>query len=531
MTLAWVFIASVAAAAPSSPASEPTPPASPRAALSQFLDLCRAGRYQEAARALDLSGAHAEDGPELARRLKVVLDRHVWFDLSRISPAPTGDADDGLPRGVDQIATVPGPGGSMPVRLVRIGQGEGARWVFSRTTVEQIDGWFAGLSDHWLLDHLPLVLLRPGPRELLWWQWMALLLLAGVSWIGGRGLGFASGRGLRQLTSRTANAWDDAVLKRLRGPLALAWSLVIAYLASPRLELYAPARAFLNEALRAGFLVAFFWGLLRTIDVVARLTAESAWANSHPSSRSLVPLGTRTLKVGVWAMAVIAVLSEFGYPVTSLIAGLGIGGLVLALAGQKTVENLFGAYSIGLDQPFREGDFVKIEDFVGTVERIGLRSTRFRTLDRTLISMPNGKLSELRTESFSVRDRIRLSCVVGLVYETTVAQMREVLVGLEAVLRGHPKIWPEAVVVRFSELGASSLNIDVMAWFQTADWGEFQQIRQEVLLEFMEVVERAGSGFAFPTQTLHLVRDRSPERGIAAVSEVREIASPVSNRR
>ncbi len=146
-----------------------------------------------------------------------------------------------------------------------------------------------------------------------------------------------------------------------------------------------------------------------------------------------------------------------------------------------------------------------IEDFVGTVEEIGLRTTRIRTLDRTVISLPNGKLADMRIESFSARDRLRLACTVGLTYGTTSAQMRRVLEGLERVLREHERIWPDAVVVRFKELGASSLDIEVMAWFSTCDWGEFQRIREEVLLAFMAVVEEAGTSFAFPTRTVHVV--------------------------
>jgi MscS family membrane protein len=210
------------------------------------------------------------------------------------------------------------------------------------------------------------------------------------------------------------------------------------------------------------------------------------------------------LKAGVLAMSAVAMLAQLGYPVASLIAGLGVGGLAFALAAQKTVENMFGAFSLGVDQPFREGDFVKIEDFVGTVEAIGLRSTRVRTLDRTLISIPNGRLSEQRIESYTARDRIRLACTIGLVYDTSSQAIRQVLSGLERVLRDHPKIWPDAVVVRFSEFGPSSLDIQVMAWFMTQDFGEFQAIRQDVLLDFMRVVEEAGSSFAFPTRTLHV---------------------------
>jgi MscS family membrane protein len=162
--------------------------------------------------------------------------------------------------------------------------------------------------------------------------------------------------------------------------------------------------------------------------------------------------------------------------------------------------------SLAVDQPLRVGDFVKVEDFVGTVEDIGLRSTRFRTLDRTVVSIPNGRLAEMRLESFQLRDRMRLATTVGLTYDTTREQMQAVLAGLTEVLASHPKIWPDAMVVKFKEFGASSLDIEVMAWFQVPTWGEFQVCREEVLLEFMRVVEEAGSSFAFPTQTVHLVK-------------------------
>jgi MscS family membrane protein len=205
------------------------------------------------------------------------------------------------------------------------------------------------------------------------------------------------------------------------------------------------------------------------------------------------------------AIAVVSVLSMLGFPIASLLAGLGIGGLALALAAQKTVENLFGAFSIGADQPFREGDFVKVEDFTGTVEKIGLRSTRFRTLDRTVITIPNGKLADMRLETFAARDRLRLFVVVGLVYDTTPAQLREVLAGIDRLLHAQPKLFPEGVNVVLRELAASSLDVEVSAWFMTSDWMEFTRIRQEVLLQVMEVVDKAGTSIAFPTRTVHLL--------------------------
>jgi MscS family membrane protein len=228
--------------------------------------------------------------------------------------------------------------------------------------------------------------------------------------------------------------------------------------------------------------------------------------------RAFVPLVGRIVKALVIIIMGIAVLSAMGYPVASLIAGLGVGGLAVALAAQKTVENLFGSLSIAVDQPFRPGDFVKVEDFVGTVETVGLRSTRIRTLDRTVITLPNGKLADMRLETFATRDRMRLHAVLGLVYGTTAEQVRKVMRGIEDVLRAHPKIWPEALPVRFRALGAYALEIEVMCWFQTPDWNEFTLIRSEILLSFMDVVEKAGTAFAFPTQTLHVELDEEKAR-------------------
>jgi MscS family membrane protein len=359
------------------------------------------------------------------------------------------------------------------------------------------------VSDRWLA-HLPSGLLQSGPFGVLWWQWAALPVLVIASVLLGALLSRILRALLARLTQRTTSNLDDALLERLTGPLSLACAIAVAAALLPWIELIGAALTGAQRVLQTGMLLAFFWILWRLVDIAREFITRSHWARTASASRSLLPLGARVSKVAVAAIGVVATLSLLGYPVASLIAGLGIGGLAVALAAQKTVENLFGAFSLGVDRPFCEGDFVKIEDFVGTVEAIGLRSTRFRTLDRTIITLPNGRLADMRLESFSARDRLRLATVIGLVYETTASQMREVLGGFERVLRDHPKIWPDAVVVRFSELAASSLNIQVMAWFDTSDWGEFQRIRQEVLLQFMDVVEAAGTSFAFPTTTVHV---------------------------
>ena len=483
---------------------------SPRAALLRYLELARAGEFGAAAAYLDLPDSLQTRGPVLARELKLVLDHHVWFDLDSVSTAPAGDTTDGLPPGVDELATIPGPGGvRAPVRLTRAtGAADtteaSTAWRFSRGTVMRIPGWYAALGNRWLLDHLPSALLRSGPFELLWWQWAVLPIVLLVSVAFGSIAGRIVRAGLGLAASRTASTVDDAALRRLRGPIGAASTIPVAALLLPWLDLYVPAVDLTHRVLRAVLLLTIFWAASRLVDVAEHVASDTHWARSAPASRNLIPLGARSGKIVIAAIGIVAVLSLLGYPVTSLVAGLGIGGLALALAAQKTVENLFGAFSIGVDQPFREGDFVQVDGFVATVETIGLRSTRFRTLDRTIVTLPNGRLADMRIESYAVRDRLRLATTVGLVYETTAAQMRQVLAGLERVLRAHPRIWPDTVVVRFGELAASSLNIDIMAWFLTSDWGEFQQIREQVLLDFMDVVERAGTSFAFPTTTIHV---------------------------
>jgi MscS family membrane protein len=290
----------------------------------------------------------------------------------------------------------------------------------------------------------------------------------------------------------------------MRGPFTLAWTLVLLRAGLPVLGLYAPAEAFAVQVLKSGAILAFFWAAIRGVTVAGDVLASASWATTNPGARSFLHFTVQVGRVFVFAMGVLAALSALGIPVNSVLAGLGIGGIAIAFAAQKTVENFFGAVSIGVDQPLRVGDFVKVDSTLGTVEKMGLRSTRLRTLDRTIVTIPNGKLADMQIETFAERDRIRMAAVVGLEYGTTSAQLRAVISEIEALLRAHPKIWPD-VIVRFVAFGPSSLDLDVWAWFQTTDFAEFRDIRQEVLVGVMEVVEKNGCSFAFPTRTVHLV--------------------------
>ncbi|MBL8954024.1 MAG: mechanosensitive ion channel [Myxococcaceae bacterium] len=330
------------------------------------------------------------------------------------------------------------------------------------------------------------------------WQWLVVPALFALTVVAAVVLTKLATLIGRRISGRTKRPWDDHVAEALASPLRLLFVAAVTWAWVPVLELPTEAGSWVESALRATLGVAFFWGLFRVITLVASSMTQSQWVKARPGSGALVSLGARVARIALVAVGVVTVLSSLGYPVASLLAGLGIGGLALALAAQKTVENLFGAFAIAVDQPFREGDAVTVDGVTGTVESIGMRSTRLRTVERTLITMPNGKLADLRIENIAVRDRLRFSATVRLVYSTTAAQMKQVLEGLEAALRAQPKLWPDGVVVRFKELSVSSLDIEIGAWFATSDWSEFIAIRQEVLLGFLAAVEKAGTTFALP---------------------------------
>lgn len=363
---------------------------------------------------------------------------------------------------------------------------------------------------------VPTPLLRVGPYQLALWQWLGLPLAAVVAWIASRLLGGATHSILRRIVKRTETPFDDEIVDGLEGPIAFAWFFATLHALVVLLELPARSELFATRAVNGGLFIAFFWALFRFVDVGKEAVHRSKWSAENPASRQLLALGSRVAKAIVGAMTVIAVVSALGYPVASLIAGLGIGGLALALAAQKTVENLFGAFAIGFDQPIREGDFVLIDGIKGTVESIGLRSTRVRTPDRTVVCFPNGRLADMRTENYAARDRFRLFAVLGLTYDTTAAQMRQILAAVETELRAHPKFHPDGSSVRFTALSESSLDVEVVAYFTTADFAAFTVVRQEMLLRLLEVVERAGADLAFPTRTIVM-----PEAAPRAAEAVR----------
>jgi len=485
-------------------------PGSPRASLQEFLRLAKAQDWLAASTYLAVPESDRAEAPLLARRLKLVLDQRLALNLTAVSALIVGDTTDGDMQG-DRIGVVAGSTGREDaVRMVRLATASPARWVFSTTTVALINGWYENLGAPWVRDRVPPALMVEGPWHVFYWQWIALALampiLVLLSWfVGGllRGI-------LTRLATRTATEWDDLLVLHLRGPFRL-WVAAVA--ATPLLnliELNTRVSTIVDATTRGLVLLSLFWGVLRVIRLVQERVANAVWVSGDSQqARTLVPLLGNILRVTLGLIAILVTLSQFGYPVGTLLAGLGIGGIAVALAGQKTVEHLFGSVSLAADKAFRVGDWVRAGTTEGTIERIGLRSTSFRTNDRTVVRIPNGRLADERIETFGERDRMFLRTDLDLVFGTTTDQVDAIRDDVEATLRAHPKIWPDAVRVHVVAFTESAIRMRVFAWFETPDWGEFLMIRHRLLLDFMRTVERHGSSFAFPSRTVYHVTEGS----------------------
>jgi MscS family membrane protein len=239
--------------------------------------------------------------------------------------------------------------------------------------------------------------------------------------------------------------------------------------------------------------------------------------------KSLVPMGRRITKAFLLVLAALSLLQNLGFNVASLLAGLGIGGLAIALAAQKTLENVFGGFVVIADRPVGIGDFCRVGEHMGTVEDIGMRSSRIRTLDRTIVTIPNAEFSTARIENYAVRDRMRLALTLQVGYDTSPDQMRYLLVELRRMLYAHPKTLADPCRVRFVNFGAHSLDIEIFVFIDTRDFNEFTGVREDIFLRIMDIVDAGGAYFAYPSQTLYLGRDagRNMENAERAEAQVK----------
>lgn len=495
---------------------------SPRGAIQGYLAACREGDYAKAANYLDLRRIE-EDGPTLARRLRIVLSRTLWVDAEGLSQEPDGMPNDGLPRDRDRIGSIDSREGKIDVLLQRIPRDDGIRiWKIAGATVAQVPALWEEFGHGVLERFLPQAFFELELLDIALWQWIALLTLvlmtAIVSWL----LAVIVLGILRPLAARTETPIDDRLLAATAAPLRLAIAVLIFRAGVIPLGLPLDAVGSISTALRAVFVMAVAWLLIRTSDVLSARLEEWLVGSEEAGAASAVPAGRKAVKAIIFLLAFVAILDGFGFSVTALVAGLGVGGIAVALAAQKTIENLFGGISLYGDRPVRVGDFCRFGDKIGTVEEIGIRSTRVRTLDRTLITIPNAEFSNLQLENYAKRDRMRLFAMIGVRYETTPEQLRYILVEVRKLFYAHERVTPEPARIRFVGFGAFSLDLEIFAYVDTSDWNEFLGIREDIYLRIMDIIEASGTGFAFPSQTLYLGRDE----GLSA-ERAREVAEEV----
>jgi MscS family membrane protein len=489
--------------APAGPADE-FDRGTPRSAMEGFLVAARAGEWERAAEYLDLRATpraeRAEQGPLLAKQLKIALDRSLWVDLESLSDDPAGAREDGLGWNRDLVGRVAALEPAVPVYLDRLPRDDGVRiWKISSATVGEVPRLWDALGDGALAEWLPEPLVTWSFLEVRLWQWigLALLGLAGAVTVA------TLARLFRPLVRRMPSLGAAAA------PSAALAALALVSAGRTFLGLSVPASRAVGVGLRAAVLLALTWLAFRLVDAGERRVAERWRLRGQSANAAVLVLGRRAVKASLAFVAVLAILQNAGFDVTGLVAGLGVGGLAVALAAQRSLENLFGGLTIVADQPVRVGDFCRFGDRVGTVEDIGLRSIRVRTLERTVVTLPNAEFSSMAIENFAKRDRFWYRPKLGLRYETSPDQIRFLLRGVREMLLADERVDPDPARIRFLGFGESSLDLEVFAYVRTRDFDAFLVVAEELNLRIMDLVREAGTGFAFPSRTLYLRRDEA----------------------
>jgi MscS family membrane protein len=267
---------------------------------------------------------------------------------------------------------------------------------------------------------------------------------------------------------------------------------------------------------------------------VAEAVISSPKIADQGLNASLLRLLARTFGIVAVIVILLYVSNQLGAPLYGLVAGLGVGGIALALAARPTIENFIGSLNLFVDRPVRVGDFCRYGEDptsawkrIGYIESIGLRSTRIRGIDDTVTTIPNADFSQMHIVNYSLRRQMLLLTVLGLRYETTDDQLRFVIATLRDMLLGHPRVIDDEPRVRFEGFGDFSLNIEIRGNINTSDRNEFRAIREDLYLRVMRIVKDAGCGFAFPSRTVYHTRDNGldTERQQQAEAQVRSWCS------
>jgi MscS family membrane protein len=517
--LIWLVLALAAPLAvampPAKPAAEaPAVPAdtlgreTPRSMVAGLIGALAELDYDRAAQFLDLpaptSSRQQMNAASQARAFHALLDdKGSLKPFAALSNADTGRLDDDLPADEENIGEVKLQGKEVPILLTRGQDGERQVWRISKVTLAQISAAVKGAP----LAQPPAqneLLVAGAPLK----DWGVLLGL-GVVVFGGLWLvAVICVTVIRRLVADPAASSGYRFAEAALPPLSLLIAVGIFYNWADALPVSIVARQNLLRYTGVITAIAVVWFGLRLVDGIADLAVARMQRHQRRQIVSVIILARRTVKFLLLAFAGIGILGTFGIDVTTGIAALGIGGIALALGAQKTVENLVGSVTIIADRPLQVGDFVKVGDVVGTVEDVGIRSSRIRTGERTVVTVPNGDLSARQIENYAERDRFLFNPVIAISYGTTSAKLREAITIVQQVLATHDKM-AEGARARLGNITDRAFNIEVFSYIDVPDFDTQVVIREELLLTIYERLEAAGIGLAFPTQTIFYAPQRA----------------------
>ncbi|MCX2720611.1 mechanosensitive ion channel family protein [Lentiprolixibacter aurantiacus] len=510
--------------------SDPLGRSNPKGTVRGFFKSLAGENRLQAAQYMDLSTFPNKDleseVKNLVRKLELALDRSGQvLPINLISSNPDGNLNDGLNPVFEEVGTIVLQGNEIPLLLELITTEDNQKkWLFSWKTL-QVLTYEEYANDEVFLEKPP----SDGMLSSRWQggpvrDWIGIILIGLGSYLVAWLITLFLGWFVRLWWKNFTKSEHGKVLKTLLIPLRLV--LVVAIL------VYV-ARAFgISIVVRQAFgvvnvillwiaLFIFMWLLINTLSSYGEQRLRES---NRFGGLSAISFFRNSAKFILVLVALLIALDTVGVNVTAGLAALGIGGIALALGAQKTIENIVGGLSVVFDQPVSVGDFCKFGDTLGTVEKIGMFSTRIRTLSRTLVTIPNADFSTQLIENYAKRDMFWYHTVLGLRYETTADQMRYILVELRKILYAHPKVDPDPARVRFLGYGSDSLQVELFAYTHAEDWNDFLGIQEDINLRLAKVIEDSGSGFAFPSQTLYLSRDQglSQEKKEEAEKRVRE---------
>jgi len=520
------------------PAPQPTVPAdplkrdTPRGCILGFIKAAGEERYEAAIQYFQpytgRKRPSAEDEEELASQLFTVMSVKFSGPLDFVSNNPLGRLDDGLPPNQEQIGGIRGVSEDFPISLIRIENEQGQQlWYISRKTLGKVPETYDTLQYPALEKSFPKVLVEHRFLAMPLWQWLAILLFAPLALFLARLLTFAGQMFLRWRARRRSEALAPPQAFLKPDPITLALAILLHYWFVAYIGTSILYRLYYRRIVFTLFAVAFYWILTKITRAISKRIGLSLGNRGMYAERSIVSLLRRFIEVVIFLLVILIALRALGVDVTPALAGVGIGGLALGLGAQKTFENIFGGVSILFDKVIVVGDTCKINNQTGTVEDIGLRSTRLRTEQRTVLSIPNGIMASSTVENLRFRDKFLCQQVIRLRYDLSPDHIRYVLGEIRELLLKNPKVEDAASRVRFIRFADYALEIEIYCYILEAEYGAYLATQEALLFSIMEAIEKAGAVVALPTQTTFVTQDSwiSPEKAKAAKAAAEKAGS------